>query len=98
MLPARLPNVLLNGGSGIAVGMATDIPPHNLREVVSACIRLLEAPDADVNALCEHIKGPDFPTDAEIITPPDELRAIYQSGGGSLRQRAVWRKEDVQTS
>jgi len=93
VLPARLPNVLLNGASGIAVGMATDIPPHNLREVVSACVRLLEAPDADLNAICEHIKGPDFPTAAEIITPAADIRAIYQSGGGSLRQRAVWRKE-----
>ena len=93
MLPARLPNVLLNGGSGIAVGMATDIPPHNMREVVSACIRLLETPNADVDALCEHIKGPDFPTEAELITPRDEIRAIYRSGGGSVRQRAVWRMD-----
>lgn len=92
-LPARLPNVLLNGGSGIAVGMATDIPPHNMREVVSACIRLLEDPAAGVSALCEHIKGPDFPSDAEIITAPAELREIYRSGGGSVRQRAVWRRE-----
>jgi len=92
-LPARLPNVLLNGGSGIAVGMATDIPPHNLREVVSACIRLLEDPRAGLEALCEHIKGPDFPTAAEIITTPEELREIYRSGGGSVRQRAVWRME-----
>jgi len=93
LLPARLPNVLLNGASGIAVGMATDIPPHNLREVVSACVRLLEQPDAGLDAICEHIKGPDFPTAAEIITPAADIRAIYQSGGGSLRQRAVWRKE-----
>ncbi len=93
LLPARLPNVLLNGGTGIAVGMATDIPPHNLREVVSACIRLLEDPAADLAALCEHIKGPDFPTEAEIITPPHEIREIYKSGGGSVRQRAVWRRE-----
>ncbi len=93
LLPARLPNVLLNGGSGIAVGMATDIPPHNLREVVSACARILDDPEADLNAVCEHIQGPDFPTEAEIITPVDEIRQIYRSGGGSLRQRAVWRKE-----
>ncbi|MDD9885092.1 MAG: DNA topoisomerase IV subunit A [Gammaproteobacteria bacterium] len=92
-LPARLPNVLLNGASGIAVGMATDIPPHNLREVVTACVRLLEEPNADLDALCEHIQGPDFPTAAEIITPRAEMRAIYRSGNGSLRQRAVWRKE-----
>ena len=67
-LPARLPNVLLNGTTGIAVGMATDIPPHNLREVAAACIRLIDAPDATVKDLCEHIKGPDYPTEAEIIT------------------------------
>lgn len=69
VLPARLPNVLLNGGTGIAVGMATDIPPHNLREVASACVYLLENPKASVADLCEHIQGPDFPTEAEIITP-----------------------------
>ena len=83
LLPARLPNVLLNGGSGIAVGMATDIPPHNLREVVSACIRLLEAPKTDLDGICEHIKGPDFPTEAEIITTAFDLREIYRSGNGS---------------
>ncbi len=93
LLPARLPNILLNGGSGIAVGMATDIPPHNLREVVSACIRLLDEPTTDLDALCEHIKAPDFPSDAEIITPSAEIREIYRSGRGSLRQRAVWHSE-----
>jgi len=93
-LPARLPNILLNGASGIAVGMATDIPPHNLREVVSACVRLLEDPGAGLQAVCEHIKGPDFPTEAEIITPPGEIREIYRTGNGSLRQRAVWHRED----
>ncbi len=90
LLPARLPNVLLNGGSGIAVGMATDIPPHNLREVVSACLRLLEDANTNLAAICKHIKGPDFPTEAEIITPPQELQQIYRTGSGSLRQRAVW--------
>jgi topoisomerase-4 subunit A len=94
VLPARVPNLLLNGTTGIAVGMATDIPPHNLREVVSACIRLLEEPKATVQDLCEHVQGPDFPTDAEIITPREELRAIYEKGGGSVRMRAVWEKED----
>ena len=89
-LPARVPNVLLNGGTGIAVGMATDIPPHNLREVVSACIRLLDEPDADVDALCEHVKGPDFPTEAEIITPAEDIRRLYQTGHGGLRLRACW--------
>ncbi|NKJ23581.1 DNA topoisomerase IV subunit A [Dyella sp. SG609] len=93
-LPARVPHVLLNGSMGIAVGMATDIPPHNLREVVSACIRLLDDPDATVADLCEHIQGPDYPTEAEIITPRNELLAIYQSGTGSLRARAVYQRED----
>ena len=93
VLPARVPNVLLNGGTGIAVGMATDIPPHNLREVVSACIRLLEDPKATLAQLCEHVRGPDFPTDAEIITPTDELQQIYATGQGSVRMRASWEVE-----
>lgn len=93
LLPARLPNVLLNGSTGIAVGMATDIPPHNMREVVAACVLLLENPDASVAELCEHIKGPDYPTAAEIISPPEELREIYATGGGALRQRATWQSE-----
>ncbi len=93
LLPARLPNVLLNGASGIAVGMATDIPPHNLREVASACIRLLENPKASLEEICEHIQGPDFPTEAEIITGAADIREIYRTGNGSLRQRAVWQKE-----
>ena len=92
-LPARLPNVLLNGGTGIAVGMATDIPPHNLREVAAACIRLLEKPKSTLEELCEHIKGPDFPTEAEIITSPQELIETYRSGHGSIRQRATFEKE-----
>ncbi|MFC3649996.1 DNA topoisomerase IV subunit A [Dyella humi] len=93
-LPSRLPHVLLNGSMGIAVGMATDIPPHNLREVASACIRLLEDPDATVADLCEHVRGPDYPTEAEIITSRNELMAMYQSGGGSIRARAVYARED----
>ncbi len=93
MLPARLPNVLLNGATGIAVGMATDIPPHNLREVAAACIRLIEQPKASLDELCEHIQGPDFPTEAEIITPREELRRIYANGGGSVRMRACWHKD-----
>lgn len=92
-LPARVPNVLLNGGTGIAVGMATDIPPHNLREVVAACIRLLDEPDTDVAALCEHVQGPDYPTDAEVITPVSDIRQIYETGHGGLRLRARWEKE-----
>ncbi len=93
-LPARLPNVLLNGGSGIAVGMSTDIPPHNLREVAAACIRLLEQPKANLADLCEHIKGPDFPTGAEIISAADDIRQIYETGNGTIRLRATWEKEN----
>lgn len=93
-LPARVPHVLLNGSTGIAVGMATDIPPHNLREVASACIRLLDEPEASIAQLCEHVRGPDFPTAAEIITPAGELAALYATGTGSVRARAVWRRED----
>lgn len=92
-LPARVPNVLLNGGTGIAVGMATDIPPHNLREVAAACIRLLDEPKADVAALCEHVKAPDFPTEAEIITPAEDIRAIYETGHGGLRLRACYERD-----
>ena len=94
VLPARLPNVLLNGTTGIAVGMATDIPPHNLREVASACIRLLEASRASLDELLEHIKGPDFPTGGEIVTPAADLRRLYETGTGSVRARACWEKEN----
>ena len=93
-LPARLPHVLLNGASGIAVGMATDLPPHNVEEVVDACVCLLDDPKADVAALCEHIRGPDYPTAAEIITPVEDLRAMYESGSGSVRMRARYERED----
>ncbi|MAS25666.1 MAG: DNA topoisomerase IV subunit A [Oceanospirillaceae bacterium] len=93
-LPARLPNVLLNGTTGIAVGMATDIPPHNIREVASACIRLLDEPSASIEDLCEHVMAPDFPTEAEIITPREELRKMYRDGRGSVKMRAVYHKED----
>src|SRR5579875_1403114 len=92
-LPARMPHVLLNGATGIAVGMATDIPPHNLREIAAACIHLLDEPSASVAELCEHIKGPDFPTAAEIITPRNELVAMYATGNGSVRCRAVYMEE-----
>ena len=94
LLPARLPNVLLNGATGIAVGMATDIPPHNLREVVSACIRLLDHPESTLDELCELVKGPDFPTEAEIITPRAEILRMYQTGNGSVRLRARFEEED----
>ena len=94
VLPAQVPNLLLNGTTGIAVGMATDIPPHNLNEVVSATIHLLESPKATVEDLCKHIQGPDFPTEAEIITPEEELRALYETGRGALRVRAAYQIED----
>ena len=93
-LPARLPHLLLNGTTGIAVGMATDVPPHNLNEVVSACVRLLDDPDASVADLCEHVRGPDYPTSAEIITAAGDLRAMYETGTGSVRARATFRKDD----
>ncbi|MDP0588112.1 MAG: DNA topoisomerase IV subunit A [Candidatus Endonucleobacter bathymodioli] len=89
-LPARLPNLLLNGASGIAVGMATDIPPHNLKEVTDACIHMLDNPKASVADLCKYIQGPDFPTEAEIITPKEDILRIYEQGRGSLRMRAVY--------
>jgi topoisomerase-4 subunit A len=94
LLPARVPNVLLNGATGIAVGMATDIPPHNLREVVNACVLLLDEPDSTLGDLCKKIKGPDFPTGGEIITPTAEIRQMYKSGNGSIRARAVYEIED----
>jgi len=94
-LPARLPHLLLNGTMGIAVGMSTDIPPHNLNEVVSAAIRLLDDPDATVRDLCEHVRGPDYPTGAEIITPAADLLNIYETGGGSVRARATWARENL---
>ncbi|MEN4833265.1 DNA topoisomerase IV subunit A [Pantoea vagans] len=94
ILPARLPNILLNGTTGIAVGMATDIPPHNLREVAQAAIALIDAPKTTLDQLLDIVQGPDYPTEAEIITPRDEIRKIYQTGRGSIRQRAVWKKEE----
>ena len=93
ILPARLPNVLLNGGSGIAVGMATDIPPHNLREVAEACIYVLDNPKATVEDICEIIKGPDYPTEAELITPKADIEALYRTGRGSLKARAIYSVE-----
>ena len=93
VLPARLPNVLLNGTSGIAVGMATDIPPHNLREVAAACIHLLESPKATLTDLLTHIQGPDYPTEAEIISSPEELQKLYETGNGSIRMRARYERE-----
>ncbi|WP_276903955.1 DNA topoisomerase IV subunit A [Frischella perrara] len=94
MLPARLPNILLNGTTGIAVGMATDIPPHNIREVANAAIMLLDNPNATLADVMTHIQGPDYPTSAEIITSPTDIAKIYETGRGSIRMRAVWNKED----
>jgi len=92
-LPARAPHVLLNGTTGIAVGMATDIPPHNLRELISACVHLLDQPGATTAELCEHIQGPDYPTEAEVITPREDILKTYETGRGSLKMRAVWQSE-----
>lgn len=94
LLPARLPNVLLNGTTGIAVGMATDIPPHNLREVVAACLHLLENPEASFEKIISYIKAPDFPTEAEIITPSADIAEIYRNGSGLVRMRAVYHQEN----
>ncbi len=94
VLPARVPLVLLNGASGIAVGMATDIPPHNLNEIIDACIHLLDHPKASVADLMAFIKGPDYPTDALIITPPDDLQRLYEEGRGSIKTRAAWQVEN----
>ncbi|MBU3069705.1 DNA topoisomerase IV subunit A [Aestuariicella sp. G3-2] len=93
VLPAQVPNVLLNGTTGIAVGMATDIPPHNLREVVNATVHILENPKATVDDLIQFIPGPDMPTDAEIISPREDLKKLYQTGRGSVRMRALWTQE-----
>jgi len=93
-LPARLPNILLNGTTGIAVGMATDIPPHNITEVVNACMHLLETPHASIEDLMHYIQAPDFPTTAEIVTPKGDILKIYQTGNGTLRMRAVYQVEE----
>ncbi|EKK5569935.1 DNA topoisomerase IV subunit A [Morganella morganii] len=94
MLPARLPNILLNGTTGIAVGMATDIPPHNAREVTGALLALIDKPSLSLEEVMTFIPGPDYPTEAEIITSPEDIRKIYKSGRGSVRMRAVWTTED----
>jgi topoisomerase-4 subunit A len=94
ILPARLPNLLLNGTSGIAVGMATDIPPHNLKEVAAACIHLLEEPEASTRALMKHVRGPDLPTGAEIVSPRADLVEFYDKGVGSYKARATYELED----
>ncbi|MDD3762872.1 MAG: DNA topoisomerase IV subunit A [Nevskiales bacterium] len=94
LLPARLPNILINGTTGIAVGMATDIPPHNIRELVAACIHLLKHPNAHIEKLCEFVPGPDFPTSCEIVSEPHDLLKIYQTGNGQVRARARWERDD----
>lgn len=94
ILPARLPHILLNGVTGIAVGMATDIPPHNVREVTQACALLLDAPNASLAEVMEHVRGPDYPTDAEIITPSEDIEKIYETGRGSIKMRARYFLDD----
>ena len=96
LLPARLPNVLLNGATGIAVGMATDIPPHNLKEVTAACIRILDEPEVSTANLMRLVPGPDLPTGAEIVTPRAELRSIYEAGTGTFRARAIYESEGAE--
>ncbi|MFZ7236370.1 DNA topoisomerase IV subunit A [Avibacterium gallinarum] len=93
-LPARLPHILLNGTTGIAVGMATDIPPHNLNEVVDAAVMLLDNPKANLDDVMSVLQGPDYPTEAEIISSKEDIRKIYEQGRGSIKMRAVWKKED----
>jgi topoisomerase IV subunit A len=93
-LPARLPHLLLNGAMGIAVGMATDIPPHCLAEIAAACILLLDHPDSDLEALCNLAPAPDYPGGADIVTPRDELRKMYQTGNGAVRLRARFEREN----
>jgi len=94
VLPSRLPHILLNGVTGIAVGMATDIPPHNVREVANACALLLDKPSADLDQVMEHLHGPDYPTDAEIITPAADIKKLYESGRGTIKMRAKYFMED----
>ena len=93
-LPARLPHILLNGTTGIAVGMATDIPPHNINEIADAAVMLLDNPKAGLGDVLEVVQGPDFPTEAEIISPKSEIRKIYEQGRGSIKMRATWKKEE----
>ncbi|PST88154.1 DNA topoisomerase IV subunit A [Photobacterium sp. NCIMB 13483] len=94
MLPARLPHILLNGITGIAVGMATDIPPHNVREVANAAVHMIDNPNADLEQLMEFVQGPDYPTEAEIITSKSDLKKMYATGRGSVKMRAIWHKEN----
>lgn len=95
VLPARLPHVLLNGTTGIAVGMATDVPPHNLKELAAACVHMIDQPDAGITDLMMHVRGPDFPTGAELISPKEDIRKIYESGRGTLRLRSRYITEST---
>ena len=94
VLPARLPNLVLNGTTGIAVGMSTDIPPHNLREVASAVVHLIDNPKAKIADVMKHIKGPDFPTGGELVSPKEDIKQIYETGNGTLRLRGSWKQEN----
>ncbi|WP_218395644.1 DNA topoisomerase IV subunit A [Alteromonas lipotrueae] len=94
VLPARLPHILLNGVTGIAVGMATDIPPHNVRELAYACAMLLDNSKAELSDVLEHVNGPDYPTEAEVITPRADIRKLYETGRGSIKMRAVFHEEN----
>ncbi len=94
-LPARLPHILLNGTMGIAVGMATDIPPHNINELANASVMLLDNPKATLDDVLSVVQGPDYPTEAEIITPKAEIARMYEQGRGSIKMRAVWKKKRV---
>ena len=93
VLPARLPNIILNGTTGIAVGLSTDIPPHNMREVASALVHLIDKPKATIAQVMKHIKGPDFPTGGELVSPKDDIKQIYKTGNGTLRLRASYKVE-----
>src|SRR5688500_9611216 len=92
VLPARITNLLISGTTGIAVGMATNVPPHNLAEVCAALIKLLDNPDLSSVQLCRYVKGPDFPTGGQILNSADELKEIYKSGSGTIRLRATWQE------
>lgn len=94
VLPAKLPNILLNGTTGIAVGMATDIPPHNLKEIADACVYLIENPNATLSEVCKIVKGPDFPTECKIITPKNDIINTYKTGVGTIKARAIYIEED----
>ncbi len=95
VLPAQVPNLLANGSSGIAVGMATNIPPHNLDELIAACLHLIKTPDARDDTLLNYVKGPDFPTGGVIVEPPESMAETYRTGKGGFRVRAKWEVEDL---